>query len=555
MKSWKGLFREHILERGYYYFRSGVVTDVSSNAKGCHAIVEGSEEYEVDIELHGEEFGKMYCTCPYAEGGSYCKHMAAVLYYLEQDKQVLLEIVENHNPCQEMQSLLNKITETEVKEFLLKLADEDSSIANRIIATFSKSPGKNEVAQLKKEVDDIVYRYAGREGFIYYREAYDFINEIENFLYEKGQALIDNECNMQAFEVVSYVFQIIGNQDMDDSDGGTGNIANLCYDLWEQILEQSYEEEKKELFRWFQSHQEGYVIDFMEEYITDFLMNHFHDRDMLLQKLEQLDEHICAAEGKMDCGKSWSVRYGYENNILKRLELMRLLGLSEAEVKAYRKKFRNFSAVRKLEIDESIKNKDYDSAIALLTESKELDKEYPGLVSGYSTMLIELYQKLHLNEQYKQELIFQVFQCRQDNLDYVKKLKQCCPEEWEDTLEKLLHEPTMLSLKYQLLEAEGLYKRLLDEILNGGFIYSLDQYEKSLKKSFPNEVRDAYVNFVIHRAESTADRKAYKELVKYLKKICKYPYGKETVLKIAEEWRASYRRRPAMLDELKKAGF
>lgn len=492
---------------------------------------------------------------PYAVDGSYCKHMAAVLYFLGQEGQELPETGESHSRHHLIQSLLKEMTEAEVKKFLLELADEDSSIESRMIAAFSKSPGKHEVEQLKKEVDDIVYRFAGREGFIYYREAYDFINEMENFLYQKGQALIDNRCNMPAFEVVSYVFQIVGNQDMDDSDGGTGNVATLCYELWGQILEQCGKEEKEKLFQWFQIHQEGYVIDFMEEYISDFLMNHFHDREMLLQKLERLDEHISAAEGKTDCGKNWSVRYGYENNILKRLEIMRLLGLSEAEVKAYRKKFRNFSAVRKLEIDEYIENKDYDSAIALLTESKELDKEYPGLVSGYSIMLIEIYQKLNWNEQYKQELIFQVFHCRQDNLNYVNMLKQCCTEEWEGMLEKLLLEPSMQSVKYQLLEEEGLYKRLLDEILNGGYIYSLDQYEKHLEKVFPNEVRDAYVNFVVNRAESTSDRKSYKELIKYLKKICKYPQGKETVLKIAEEWRACYRRRPAMMDELKKAGF
>lgn len=64
MKNWEGLFQEHILERGYNYYRSGAVTDVSSNAKGYHAIVEGTEEYGVDIELHGGEFGELYCTCP-----------------------------------------------------------------------------------------------------------------------------------------------------------------------------------------------------------------------------------------------------------------------------------------------------------------------------------------------------------------------------------------------------------------------------------------------------------------------------------------------------------
>ena len=41
----------------------------------------------------------------------------------------------------------------------------------------------------------------------------------------------------------------------------------------------------------------------------------------------------------------------------------------------------------------------------------------------------------------------------------------------------------------------------------------------------------------------------------YMKKITKYPDGKKIADQIAKEWKVIYRRRPAMMDELKKAGF
>jgi len=44
-------------------------------------------------------------------------------------------------------------------------------------------------------------------------------------------------------------------------------------------------------------------------------------------------------------------------------------------------------------------------------------------------------------------------------------------------------------------------------------------------------------------------------LIKYLRKIRFYPEGKEAAQKLAEEWRACYKRRSAMMDELTKAGF
>lgn len=76
-----------------------------------------------------------------------------------------------------------------------------------------------------------------------------------------------------------------------------------------------------------------------------------------------------------------------------------------------------------------------------------------------------------------------------------------------------------------------------------------------MKKKFPDTVRDTYVNYVRKHAESVCDRKAYKGLMIYMKKVAKYSGGREIADQIAKEWKVIYRRRPAMMDELRKAGF
>lgn len=96
---------------------------------------------------------------------------------------------------------------------------------------------------------------------------------------------------------------------------------------------------------------------------------------------------------------------------------------------------------------------------------------------------------------------------------------------------------------------------MLKTIVESGSIYTLDQYEKVLKKKFPDIVRDTYINFVRKHAESVCDRKAYKGLMVYMKKITKYPGGRNIADEIAKEWKVVYRRSPAMMDELRKAGF
>ena len=111
------------------------------------------------------------------------------------------------------------------------------------------------------------------------------------------------------------------------------------------------------------------------------------------------------------------------------------------------------------------------------------------------------------------------------------------------------------SIRYPLMEKEGLYERLLEEIVKEKDIFNLNQYEKILKKEFPERVRDIYVQYVRKQAELASDRKRYKELVQYLKKIRKYPEGDVVASEIAGEWKEKYRRRPAMMDELRKAKF
>ncbi len=96
MVNWKKFFSERSLRRGRDYYREGRVLEI------CHDVqqniyvarVQGTEDMPYRIELPGNlTSGKisyneirngMHCTCPYAEGGNLCKHIAASLYRLEE---------------------------------------------------------------------------------------------------------------------------------------------------------------------------------------------------------------------------------------------------------------------------------------------------------------------------------------------------------------------------------------------------------------------------------------------------------------------------------------
>ena len=553
MSDWKDLFQEHILDRGESYYFDGAVLELHKT------VVEGTEDYEVDIEMEGGRICEMYCSCPYAEGGNNCKHMAAVLFEIEEqsEEDILTEETCQDDQEQEVEEIIERIPEEELRSFVKEIAAQNSEIRNILMTRYAVKIDEKQMDLLKQGVNQHVWEYGDRSGYIDYRNAWDFCWALENYLEDKVDTLIDRKCYRQAFELTNYVFRTIGNIDIDDSDGGTSQVANACYDKWKEILENCSEEEKNEMFSWFMSHLScNYVIDYLEDYMEDFLTHEFQNREMLEKMLKDLDERIEMQALSTDCGSTWSVRHGYENNIIKRLELMERLDFPEEEIREYRRRHWRFSAVRELEIQENLDNGNLDEAIRILQESKTLDKEYPGLVARYSEQLISIYETQPDKEGYKKELLYYVFECPQNNLVHIYKLKEVCTDkEWEDYREQILKNPKNYNILYPFMEKEGMYESMLECIRKETFIYNLDKYEKVLKEKFPDQVRDIYISYLRHEAERAGNRKRYRELMKYLKKIRRYPGGKEKASEIAENWRGMYYRRTAMMDEMRKAGF
>ena len=77
-------------------------------------------------------------------------------------------------------------------------------------------------------------------------------------------------------------------------------------------------------------------------------------------------------------------------------------------------------------------------------------------------------------------------------------------------------------------------------------------YEKVLKKEYPEQILGKYKDEVNKMAMHTSDRKHYAHLVSLLRKMQQMKGGVKLVEQIATEWKAKYKNRPAMMDELRK---
>ncbi len=563
MENWKSLFQPHILQRGRNYYKEGWVGSISEIENGYAAIVEGTEDYEVEIYVQKrgssqEVIHDMYCSCPYAQDGNYCKHMAAVLYEIEENERIPQNTITASYLSENelVRKTLADMSEEQVRGELLSLAMGDKSIAQRIITRYSNTFDAKQLSRLKDKIHQIAWENSDRSGFVDYWHADDYVSEMLEFMYEHVENLIGRRALMPAFELVGEVFVTVATQEMDDSDGGVTILAGKCQQYWQQIIDAAGDEEQKQIYQWFEKKaNDPAIFDYMDEVLREVQMTAFHSEELLKLRLRQLDAMIAKLE-KEETENSYYVEYQLENAVENRLQTMIELQMPDADVEAYRRKYWSLASIRRLAVMEERSRKNSEKAIEYLKQSKEIDRGNLRRVAEWSEQLAELYYECGRQEEYKKEFIFLVMKTNAFSMDNIKKLKQICGvEEWLLYREELLTNEKYASIRYDLMAEEKLYDRLLAEMQQATTIYTLDRYEKVLKTHDPVQLRDLYVYCIKQAMGRATNRKNYYSVVQYLKKIKHYPDGPVITKAMANDWRAIYPRRSAMMDELRKAGF
>ena len=81
---WQNFFTQTILIRGRDYYRRGKVIGVQSVGDTYVAKVLGSRLYTVVVEERDGALHSATCDCPHSQSGYYCKHIAAVLFAVDE---------------------------------------------------------------------------------------------------------------------------------------------------------------------------------------------------------------------------------------------------------------------------------------------------------------------------------------------------------------------------------------------------------------------------------------------------------------------------------------
>ena len=536
---WKKYFRPHILERGREYYREDRVAELSDRDGNITACVEGSEPYGVEIEYSGKDIEYMSCDCPYAEGGENCKHMAAVLFAWEAGE------VSDRPTAEELEKVINAFSKDELRRLLLSVAIADERVA--MILCSKKEGGKPiSSAEWNKQIGAISRRYGGREGFVDYENAWDYASELEALLAENAELLLERGLTEDAFSLICAVYEEVVTVEIDDSDGEIAMLLSACEEEWGEVFEAADDAQKQKMQEWFLKEWEK--ADWLgEEILGKFAFYDSSSEEMTRKGLAKLDRAI-------EEEKANARSYRLAGLLRQKLSVLDQLPDAEPEVERFFEDYGHIPEIRMLYAERLLSAGSMDDGIRVLERAKA-DSESPYHAECACKRLIELYEAQNDREKLVAELRTMVTTFRQDDTNHAVQLKALLPEqEWIAMREELL-QSSLFMPKNELLFSERLFRHLLDRIIQSGSVSAMDRYSPFLRADYPNEIKEFYVQYLTAAAKQASNRNMYYNLMPYLKRLYEYPDGIETAKVLAESWKAEYKRRPAMMDELKKAGF
>jgi hypothetical protein len=317
--------------------------------------------------------------------------------------------------------------------------------------------------------------------------------------------------------------------------------------------------------------------DYLAEELYSFMLEHFDQQALYRKKLDSIDLEILKLEkeqkaaqeknkGKRISGSRLLSAFDRGSSylsslVVKRLNLMDLLGYERTEILAYRNEYRALPEIRALEMREAEEQGSLPDLIALLKEGKDLDKDWHSLVSKYSWKLINCYEQSGNTEDALQEAKDYALQYAPGELNGFIRLKSFYGEpEWAAMREQLFANARSASDLNRLYREEGLYDRIvtsLEELVKKSGTHchpalsEVSQYQDVLRPHYEKELLVLYEQIVRKMAYPASGRSGYQQIVSVLRKMLKFEGGQPLVRSLLEEWRIAYNNRPAMQDELR----
>ena len=549
------LIEDRILNRGLSYFKNGAIIDFSEISTGEYeAIVSGTEEYTVQIEISNNSITKHNCNCPY-DMVPVCKHVVAVIFHLQQDKLELDDLSiskpntkKKKSTIQQVKEALKEISHEELIEFVQENSKKDRKFRNYFLASFSHLSQNNSKEFYQKQIRSILDTAAGRDGWISWNDMEYVVSTTEPFLENAEKYLAEN-----SFENVFFISTAIleemteAARSVDDSNGDISYFIESAMELLSKLTEEKLPKSLKE--------------NIFEYCISTFNKKTFDGWDWHLEIL-QITSKLIKTESEADillrCLLTINDDYERERAQIFTLDLLRKYKY-EIEVENYINKHISNSYIRKQEIENAFENKNFERVLKLCNDGIICDqKDKPGLVTNWYDWLL----KIALVQKNKNKIIeyarFRLIHSFGATQDYYQILKETVEtKDWHPFLEEIIIEITpkqrwtYTSLIRSIYIKEAWWDRLFLMLKQNLSMENIQENEKYLSNDYSLELIALYSERIEVYVHKFIGRSHYQTACRYLRRMKKLG-GNEQVNNLIDLLKAKYPKRKALMDELSR---
>lgn len=551
-----------ILKKGLSYFKNNKVVDFEEVSKGqFEATVAGNEDYTVQIQINNGVILDKICSCPY-DIGPVCKHIAAVLFYMQQDElniqakekttkksDFLKSKSSAKTVFEKFEETLEKISHEELKNYIIDSAIEDASFRKHFMARFNPPKTNNSKELFVKQIQKVLRRAKRRYGFIdksksrFVGVEIQKLNNLAHDYYEKNNVEVAFHISTA---VIESLIEVFGNSD--DSYGAMG----ACFDtalltLWD-IAKSDISEDFREMFFKYCS----------EMYQSKVFSGWGHDLEVIklavsLLKTEKEAEHLIQISNEVK-------RSDFYYEKIQKIQFD-IIYKSQGEEKAIQFSEKNLKNDLLLEeaIKFAIKKEEYEKAIKYAikgiqnAQGKWNKNEF--IWYQYLLNIAEIQNETEKIIKYATYLILKSKDRVQEYLTILQN--NIHPNDWNNFVDQLISDILKMDFKsYEtvlstLLIREERWEELLTVAQKTNSLRYLEEYEKILSSRYPQEMGEKYSEFIQEYLKQNVGRDHYQLMCRSIRRMKKWGPS-EIVIALIEKLRQQHPSRYALIEELDK---
>ena len=562
---------EKILKRGLSYYKKGLVRQLEEVSPNTYeAMVEGTEDYTVQLTVNKGVVTEYVCDCPYDQG-PVCKHVAAVLFKLLEEplqlnqKQTKTKSASKTKTAtgkkrktitEQISEMLDKASKEELIRLIKEETAKNTTFRNRIMLALEQYNDDISKDFYAKQIKSILRSARGNYGFMDWQSSKAVGHSTEQLL-DIAQKASENKNYQNALFICFAVMEVLipALSEVDDSSGILSDCITIAYELLlemndesnsetvsKQIFDFCFDHCRKNTFRDWDWHVDVLWLAVASAHTKE-------EYDCLLDYVEREQNHQT---------KSYSERHEAKQMQLVKYRLLEIT-IGNAAAEAFLRQHVENPELRRIAIENAMKQSDFDTAIAIAQEGiKQDQKQYPGLAKDWYDWLLRIAQA-QINTpkiiEYARLLLIDYFN---HNQDYYQILKQHVkPEQWNDYVDSLIKDIEAKErgrhsyLVAQILIKEERWEQLWNMVCKSSDLHYIEQYETYFSKRYPEQLAELYAKRILDYLERNVGRSFYENACRYIRKIIKL--GERQIAdEVIKTLRTRYPNRRALMEELSK---